>query len=95
MLKTNFQSALIRVNDGNNFLVKFTKDASFLNKTTLVNQLSTIPRGSAVLIEGSGIQFIDNDIMEILEDFRKSSEKNGIRTEIKRTPNALHPYFKL
>ena len=94
VLKTNFQSALMRVNDGSNYLIKFTKDVSFLNKTTLVNQLSSIPRGASVLIEGSSVRFFDNDILEVLNDFMRSSEKLGIRAEVKKTRHALHPYFK-
>ncbi len=94
VLKTNFQSALMRVNDGTNYLIKFTKDVSFLNKTTLVNKLSTIPSGSSVLIEGSSVRFIDNDILEVLNDFLRSSEKLGIQAEVKKTRHALHPYFK-
>jgi len=94
VLKTNFQSALVRVNDGSNYLIKFTKDVSFLNKTTLVNRLSSIPKGSSVLIEGSSVRFFDNDILEVLNDFQRSSEKLEIRVEVKKTRNALHPYFK-
>lgn len=94
VLKTNFQSALMRVNNGNNYLLKFTKDVSFLNKTTLVNTLSTIPKGASVLIEGSSVRFFDNDILEVLTDFQRSAPKLGIQAEVKKTPNALHPYFK-
>ncbi|MFM7327734.1 MAG: SulP family inorganic anion transporter, partial [Bacteroidota bacterium] len=94
VLKTNFQSALMRVNNGNIYLIKFTKDVSFLNKTTLVNTLSTIPSGSSVLIEGSSVRFFDNDILEVLTDFQRSAGKLGIKTEVKKSPNALHPYFK-
>lgn len=95
VLKTNHQSALIKVHQGNQYLIKFTKDASFLNKSNLVRELSSIPAGSSVLIEGGTVQFFDNDILETLDDFLKSSSTRKIQVEIRRTHNALHHYFKL
>lgn len=94
VLKTNFHSAVMVVNHGNNYLIKFTKDASFLNKTTLLNAIETIPAGSTVLIEGSSIQYYDHDILEIITDFTKSAARRNITIEIKKTINALHPFFK-
>ena len=94
VLKTNFHSAIMQVNHGNNYMIKFTKDASFLNKTILVKALEKVPEGSYLLIEGSSVQYFDNDILEILNDFTKSSEKKNIRVEIKKTQHARHSYFK-
>lgn len=94
VLKTNFHSAVMVVNHGNNYLIKFTKDASFLNKSTLLRAIESVPAGSKVLVEGSGIQYYDNDILEIINDFTKSSTQKNIEVEIKRTSNALHPFFK-
>ncbi|MBM3176375.1 MAG: SulP family inorganic anion transporter [Bacteroidetes bacterium] len=94
VLKTNFHSALIQVNHGSNYLIKFTKDASFLNKTILVGALEKVPEGAYLLVEGSSVQYFDNDILEILNDFVKSSEKKNIRVEVKKTQHARHPYFK-
>ena len=94
VLKTNFHSAVMVVNHGNNYLIKFTKDASFLNKTTLLNAIETIPPGSTVLIEGSSIRYYDHDILEIIMDFTKSATRKNITIEIKKTISALHPFFK-
>jgi MFS superfamily sulfate permease-like transporter len=82
------------VNHGENYLIKFTKDASFLNKSTLLNAIEKIPPGSTVLVEGSSIQYYDNDIIEIINDFTKSATRRKITIEIKKTSNALHPFFK-
>ena len=94
VLKTNFHSAVMVVNHGENYLIKFTKDASFLNKSTLLNAIEKIPPGSTVLVEGSSIQYYDNDIIEIINDFTKSATRRKITIEIKKTSNALHPFFK-
>ncbi|MFZ9502937.1 MAG: SulP family inorganic anion transporter [Cyclobacteriaceae bacterium] len=94
VLKSNFHSAVLVVNHGNNYMIKFTKDVSFLNKSPLLKAVESIPGNSKVLIEGSSIQYYDNDILEILNDFKISALKKNIDVEIKKTKNALHPFFK-
>lgn len=94
VLKSNHQSSLIKVNQGNQFLVKFTKDVSFLNKGTLMQELASIPSGSTVLIEGGSVQFFDHDILEVLDDFVRSAPSRQLTIEIRKAKNALHPYFK-
>ena len=94
VLQSNFQTALIKVNHNQSFLIKFTKDASFLNKSVLVSTIESIPENSTVLIEGTSVQFFDHDIIEILYDFEKSAPTKNITVEIKKSMNALHPYFR-
>jgi MFS superfamily sulfate permease-like transporter len=94
VLKTNHHSALIKVNTGSHYMIKFIKDVSFLNKTTLIKALSDIPAGSFVVIEGTSVKFYDHDILEVINDFIKNAPGQGIQVEVKRTIGALHPYFK-
>jgi MFS superfamily sulfate permease-like transporter len=94
VLRSNYHSAILKVNRDNNFMIKFTKDASFLNKTALVRALESIPENSTVLIEGSSVQFFDHDIIEIISEFEQSAPTKEIKVEIKRTANAGHPFFK-
>ena len=94
VLKSNFQSAMLRVNNGNSYLIKFTKDVSFFNKPTLVKSLETIPENSTLLIEGSQVNFLDHDIIELITDYQKSALIKNITVEIKKTRHALHPFFK-
>jgi MFS superfamily sulfate permease-like transporter len=94
VLKSNFQSAMLRVNNGDSYLIKFTKDVSFFNKSTLVKNLETIPNNSTLLLEGSQVRFFDHDIIELISDFQKSAQVKNITVEIKKTRHALHPFFK-
>jgi MFS superfamily sulfate permease-like transporter len=94
VLRSNFHSALVKVNHNNSYLIKFTKDASFLNKSVLVNMIESIPPNSNVLIEGSSVQFFDNDIIEIITDFQQSAPTKNINIEIKKTAHAHHDFFK-
>jgi MFS superfamily sulfate permease-like transporter len=94
VLKSNFQSSMLMVNKENNYLIKFTKDVSFFNKSTLVKKLESIPNNSTLLLEGSVVKFIDHDIIELLNDYQKNAVLKNIAVEVKKTQHALHPFFK-
>jgi MFS superfamily sulfate permease-like transporter len=94
VLKTNFKSAIILVNNDNQYLLKFTKDVSFLHKSSLRNALEKVPNNSSLMIDGSKSQFLDADIMEIIEDFTKGAVAKNILVEIKKTNDALNPLFR-
>ncbi len=84
ILRTNFREAIIIVNEGNNYLLRLTKDVSFLNKATLRNRLQTIPRDSTVTIDGSQSHFIDADIKETIEDFMQEGKVKNIQVDLKK-----------
>jgi MFS superfamily sulfate permease-like transporter len=83
ILKTNFGKAAILVNSGSGYLLKLTKDVSFLNKSTLRNMFHTIPPNARVLIDGSQSKFIDHDIKETIHDFMESAKSKNITVELK------------
>jgi MFS superfamily sulfate permease-like transporter len=84
ILKTNFQEAVIMVNEGNQFLLKFTKDVSFLNKSTLRNSFHRIPAKANVTIDGTQSHFIDYDIKEMIRDFIETSKAKNIQVHLKQ-----------
>ncbi|PZR39933.1 MAG: hypothetical protein DI538_05640 [Azospira oryzae] len=83
ILKTNFKESIILVNNGNSYLLRLTKDVSFLNKATLRNAFHKIPPNSQVVIDGSQSHFVDNDIKDAIEDFIEASRGKNIRVELK------------
>jgi MFS superfamily sulfate permease-like transporter len=83
ILKTNFHAAVLMVADQSNYLIVFTKDVSFLNKSSLRKQLQLIPRNSKLIIDGSKALFIDNDIREAIRDFIQFSRTKNINVELK------------
>ena len=84
ILRTNFKEAIIMVHHGDSYLLKFTKDVSFLNKANLRSKLQAIPNNSKVEIDGSQSPFIDNDIKETIEDFIKAGMTKNITVDLKR-----------
>ena len=95
VLKTNFKSAIMVVNDGDNFLLKFTKDVSFLNKASLRKAFENIPNNSSLIIDGSNAQFIDQDIIATVEDFKLSAPTKNIAVEVKKSNRAQNVYFRM
>jgi MFS superfamily sulfate permease-like transporter len=94
VLKTNFKRSLISVNENGNHLIRLTKEVSFLNKALLRRTFNEIPNGSKVLIDGTRSTFIDQDILETINDFRESAPNRNISVELKQSAIAYSPIFK-
>lgn len=95
VLKTNFHRALFSVNENGNYLIRLTKDVSFLNKALLRQTFKEIPDGSNVIIDGARSAFIDQDILETINDFRESASNRDISVELKQSVTAYNSFFRL
>lgn len=84
ILRTSSKQAIIMVNDGNNYFLRFTKDVSFLNKSNLRSKLQAIPNDSQVMIDGSQSHFVDADIKEMIEDFKQEGRAKKIQVDVKK-----------
>lgn len=83
VIRSNFRTAVTVVNDGNQYLIRFRKDVSFLNKPLVKSQLEKIPANSYVRIDASRADFIDVDIIETIKDFMLHAPLEGIQVEWK------------
>ncbi len=91
MVRSNFRSALLIVQDKNNFLIRLRKDVSFLNKPNVKNKLETIPANAFLLIDISRAEFIDKDIIEEINNFLIHAHLKNIKVELKKSQyNPLH-----
>jgi MFS superfamily sulfate permease-like transporter len=93
IIRSNFKSAILSVTDENRYLFRLRKDVSFLNKSILKQGLEKVPAQSFVIIDISRADFIDTDIIEIIEDFQKHAPLQNIKVEIKQSPYKK-PIFK-
>ena len=94
VIRTNYHRSIFIARDGNNIMIRLTKDVSFLNKAFLRKTFENIPEGSYVIIDGSRSPFIDNDIIETICDFTKSAELKDIKVELKKRKSSSHPLFR-
>jgi MFS superfamily sulfate permease-like transporter len=81
MIRRNYHSALTIVKDGDHILFRFNKDVSFMNKAKLKTELALVPENSFLILDAHKAQFIDNDIMDILEDFTITAKSKNIDIE--------------
>ena len=85
VVRSNFKTSVFIVNDHNRYLFRLRKDVSFLNKPNLKNRLEEVPRDASVLIDATRADFIDKDIVEVIEDFMIHAPLKNIRVELRRS----------
>jgi MFS superfamily sulfate permease-like transporter len=85
LIRSNFKSAIMVVNDENKWLVRFRKDISFLNKPIVKEKLESIPPDAYVLIDITRSDFIDKDIIDVVNEFLHHAHLKNIRVEIKKS----------
>lgn len=94
VMRSNFQSAVFVVNDDNKYLFRLRKDVSFLNKPIVKRKLEKVPADSYVMIDCSRADFIDKDVLEVIDDFTKHASLKNIKVDVKRNEfksSALSP----
>ena len=84
MVWSNFRSSVMVVNDHSNYLFRFRKDVSFLNKPIIKRKLEEVPADSFVLIDTSRADFIDRDIIDVINEFKQHASLKNITVEIKK-----------
>jgi MFS superfamily sulfate permease-like transporter len=94
VMRSNFKSAVFVVNDQNNYLFRLRKDVSFLNKPIIKRKLEEVPENSYVLIDATRADFIDKDIIEVIEDFMMHAHLSSITVELKKSAYKDHGFEK-
>lgn len=82
VLLSNRHNAVTVVNEGNQWLVRFNKDMSFVNKSELKEALRDIPDDSSVIINARKALFIERDIIEIVSEFQKGAALRNIQVQL-------------
>ncbi len=94
MIRSNFRSAVLVVNDNNNYLIRLRKDVSFLNKPIIKRKLEKVPHNANVIIDATRADFIDKDIIEEVNNFLCHAHLKNIKVEIKKsTSKPMHLLF--
>jgi MFS superfamily sulfate permease-like transporter len=61
--------------------VRFAEQVTFLSRGAILRQLSEIPAGSHVVLDLSRTIAIDQDVLEIVQDFECSAEEGDLVVE--------------
>jgi hypothetical protein len=94
VFKSNLHKSIVMVSEGRDYLIRFYKDVSFLQKSLLLKMFQNIPDNSSVVIDGSKNVFVDEDITDLIEDFMKRAANSGISVQLKKSTLALSPFFR-
>lgn len=91
IIRENFRSSVFMVNNDNNYLIRLRKDVSFFSKPILKQKLEKLPANSALLIDLTGAEYIDKDIIDTINEFMQHAHLKNIRVNLKKTTyNPLH-----
>lgn len=85
VMRSNFKTALFVVHDKDKYLFRLRKDVSFLNKPIIKAKLEKVPANAFVLIDISRADFIDKDVIEVINDFMHHAHLKNIKVEIKKS----------
>lgn len=85
LVRSNFRSAVMIVHDQNKYLLRFRKDVSFLNKPIVKDKLESVPSASYVLIDLTRADFIDQDVVDVINEFMHHAHLKNIRVEIRKS----------
>lgn len=92
ILRSNFKTSVFVVNDQNNYLFRLRKDVSFMNKPIIKNKLEEVPEDSYVLIDAQRADFIDRDVVEVIEDFMIHAPLKNITVSLKLSAIRQHGF---
>lgn len=93
VIRSNMHNAVVMVRDAEHILVRFYKDVSFMQKSALIKIFTDIKDGSTVILDGRDV-FIDDDIVELVEDFIKRAPSRNITVELKKSSLSVTNLFK-
>lgn len=87
LLKSNFKNPFLLEKEtlhvGETMRMELPNQVSFLNKATIKDTLWSVPADSKVVIDATYCDFIDNDVLEIIEDYTKTvSVENNIKLNL-------------
>jgi MFS superfamily sulfate permease-like transporter len=83
------RNALRLTHYDNHYLIKCQQNLTFLNKMRLKHLLGQIKPDSEVIIDCEGIDYLDDDIREMLNEYRYSAAKRGIKISLHLSENIL------
>lgn len=83
VIKRNFHDGVNLYQLESNYLLRFQTEVTFLNKPLLKDLLSQIPENSQVLMDLSKNERLDEDIKEMIREYRIQAEFKSIHVEFK------------
>jgi MFS superfamily sulfate permease-like transporter len=82
LIKSYQNSHFLHIEDKSNGIVKvkmtLAEEVTFFNKGAILKELDSLPTGSSLELDVTKTRYLDNDIVEILEDFQEKAQNRNI-----------------
>ena len=82
LIKSYQNSHFLHMEDKSNGVIKvkmtLAEEVTFFNKGAILKELDSLPRDSSLELDVTKTRYLDNDIIEILEDFQKKAQNRNI-----------------
>lgn len=82
-IRNNFKTAVISVENNGQYLIRIIKDGNFFIKPILKQKLAAIPENVDLIIDLSKVDYLDQDVVETIEDFITASASKKIQCVVK------------
>jgi carbonic anhydrase len=86
LMRSNFRNPFsieqYRLHIGEVVKMELPNQVSFLNKATIKSALWDIPANANVLIDAGNTDYIDNDVLEIINDYRVVAAERNVRLNV-------------
>lgn len=92
VIRSNFRKSVFVVHDADKYLFRLRKDVSFLNKAIIKSKLELVPENGEVVIDAMRADFIDKDVVEVIEDFMIHAPLKNIKVELKTSGFVDHGF---
>jgi len=70
------------IHEGEKITITLAEEVSFLNKASILLMLENLPSNTEVIIDGTKSAYIDYDVLEIIEDFKKTAKLKNIELSL-------------
>ncbi|MFD0993799.1 SulP family inorganic anion transporter [Tenacibaculum geojense] len=103
ILYKNYENSHFLHKEGEKGHVKMTlaEEVTFFNKGAILKELDSLPENSDLVLDVTNTRYLDNDIIEILEDFAHKAKERHINIKlisergIVENPDSYIEFFKL
>ena len=105
LIKSFQNSHFLHIEDMSNGVhkIKMTlaEEVTFFNKATILNELDSLPRDTYLELDVRKTRYLDNDIVEILEDFALKAKERNVDIKlisergVQENPPSFIEFFKL
>jgi SulP family sulfate permease len=88
ILRTNLRNPYFyhidKNGDKKTIRIRLAEEVSFLNKAAIQITLTSLPQGSDVIIDGSNSRYIDQDVLEIIQNYKHNAYTKGIIVQLQQ-----------